>query len=344
MKPLDFVGRDAESDALLFSDAEGNRYAAPLTDGLWAAVIKGSSLALEVEEGTPLAPRDIQALLRSGLSAEQVAEQTGTDLERVRRYEGPVLAEIGRAIRRVQASYVGGDRGAPRLGDLVLDRLAQAGAEPDTLSWSALRRADGTWEVTASFITDSVQKTAAWELVEATGGALALDDTARELTETERPAEPIRALFPPVSAGAPERGDASAEALLERQESLLRRLDAARGKRQPLVIDGEGGDTGVETVVAELEEVTVKVEARSKTWSEVLAGSEDEVEEETPERPTPKEVKPVEKKEPSAAPAPVKEEPATTVLSAEAAEPTRKRRRTPVPSWDEIVFGSRGEG
>ena len=107
---LEFVGRDADSDALLFVDEDGREYAAALTENLTAAVIRGATL--EVVEEAParrLAPREIQALLREGVSPAQIAAQTDTDIERVRRFEGPVQAEILRSIDLVLSSPVGAD-------------------------------------------------------------------------------------------------------------------------------------------------------------------------------------------------------------------------------------------
>lgn len=88
---LEFVGRDAESDALLFVDEDGRKYAAALTENLTAAVIRGATLEpVEDEPVRRITPREIQAFLREGVSPAQIAAQTNTDIERIRRFEGPV--------------------------------------------------------------------------------------------------------------------------------------------------------------------------------------------------------------------------------------------------------------
>ncbi len=45
------------------------------------------------EAAEALRPAAVQALIRSGLSAEEVAERAGWTVEKVHRYEGPILAE-----------------------------------------------------------------------------------------------------------------------------------------------------------------------------------------------------------------------------------------------------------
>ena len=63
-------------------------------------------LQIEIDGG--LRPRDVQALIRAGSSAEEVAERSGWSVEKVRRYEGPILAErehvagLARGVRRAR--------------------------------------------------------------------------------------------------------------------------------------------------------------------------------------------------------------------------------------------------
>lgn len=351
---LDFVGRDADSDALLFTDEGGVEYTAALTDALMAAVMRGATIeGLEEAPRRPLSPGQIQALLREGMSAAQVAEQTGTDLERVRRYEGPVLAEIARAIDSTRTSRVGTDRDAPTVGDLVVDRLAERGVDTDALDWRAARRGT-TWDVTVAFIENGVEKLATWSLGEPGNVAVAADDAARELTENVRVPEPVRALFPPVHPSTIEPLDAASEGLLDRQEQLLQRLNAARGRRQPVMLgfDGmvdeepEGTDGSLqreETVVevrvtepdldvseaVDLEGVAESSSGEDEQDSHVLSADDTLTDEAGGDE--------------SSADAVDEYRGAQPTKAEEAAEVPRKRGRTPVPSWDEIVFGSRGD-
>lgn len=358
MKVLQFLGRDAESDALLFTDAEGTQYACPLTDTLSDAVIRGVSPEIAQTARVPLTPREIQALLREGVSPAQIAEQSGTDIERIRRFEGPVNAEIQRAVSRVRNSRVGTEIGSPTLGDLVVDRLAQRGVDTDALSWRAARRPDGAWEVSAIFVADSVEQSASWSLSEATNLAVAKDDNARGLTEVLHSAEPIRALFPPVVAPGRAPEATPSDDLLERQEQLLSRLNAQRGRRQPVLIDFDADDDDAFGAPSDSPADDIPLEDGG---SPVVASVSVPVPHDTDRasRPALKETRggtgPSGQAGASAAalgagrpreagptrPAAKEEEVVTTVLPPPASEASKKRRRTPVPSWDEIVFGSR---
>lgn len=356
MKVLQFLGRDAESDALLFTDEEGTQYACPLTDALSDAVIRGVSPDLAEPERVALTPREIQALLREGVSPAQIAEQSGTAIERIRRFEGPVNAEIQRAISRVRNSRVGSEMGAPTLGDLVVDRLAQRGVDTDALTWRAVRRSDGVWEVSAVFVADNVEQTASWSLSESTNLAVAKEDNARELTEVLHTAEPVRALFPPVVAQGRGVEVTPSDTLLERQEQLLSRLNSQRGRRQPVLIEFDSDDDDTLVPAAPQPEEDLQLEdAGPVTVASVsvpVPPDSDRV-----GRPALKDTRVGsnpgqpgasaaalgvgESREVPVAPRVVEEEVVTTVLPPSGAEASKKRRRTPVPSWDEIVFGAR---
>jgi hypothetical protein len=110
-----------------------------------------------------MSPRDIQARIRSGATASDVAELSGLPLAKVERYEGPVLAEreyVAQQARKVEVASpspghdtyrsIFGDNPAT-LGDMVNHRLSTHGIEPSTVEWDSWRRQDGNWTVAARF-------------------------------------------------------------------------------------------------------------------------------------------------------------------------------------------------
>src|SRR3712207_9176707 len=93
-----------------------------------------------------LSPRDIQARIRSGESAEDVARIAGVPVDRVLRYAGPVLQEramLAQHARRTRLKT--SDSGAP-LAEVVDSRLAQHGIDTEKISWDAFRREDRSEE------------------------------------------------------------------------------------------------------------------------------------------------------------------------------------------------------
>ena len=93
-------------------------------------------------------PREIQAHIRAGLSADEVAALLGARVEDVARFEGPVLAEREHVVGQALAVPVllGGELepdAHPTFGGAVRAKLAEAGATGERwTSWKEHDRLD----------------------------------------------------------------------------------------------------------------------------------------------------------------------------------------------------------
>src|SRR6185437_5275768 len=102
MRPVRFVALSEDGQALVLADEVGRLLALPLDDRVNGALhneghhppTAGSAVAtVHAEIAATLSPRDIQARIRCGESAEDVARIAGVPVDRVLRYAGPVLQE-----------------------------------------------------------------------------------------------------------------------------------------------------------------------------------------------------------------------------------------------------------
>src|SRR5690606_14418387 len=173
MAELELVGIHADGEHIVLVDEEGQRHRLLIDDALRAAVRRDRP-QLEQIRSEGLRPREIQALVRAGASAEEIAAEAGVPVEQVRRYEGPALAERAHVAQRAQALSIGRDAGSPRLGDLVVDRLASRGV--DTITWDARRRGSEPWEVVARFVAGDREREATWQVDLGAGTLTAIDD------------------------------------------------------------------------------------------------------------------------------------------------------------------------
>jgi hypothetical protein len=188
---LRVVGTDAQHVLLVDADGGGHRITIDaVRDALNAAARAGTS---------KLTPREIQDRLRAGASAEQVATAAGVSVERIRRWETPVLAERAHALDRALATRFArppdGAVSGP-LGRLVDQRLAMNGLLGE---WDAHRGPDGDWIVTVTHD----QARAQWSY---NGVALvALDPHAEALgwREPPRAVDPVRERAPRGRASLP---------------------------------------------------------------------------------------------------------------------------------------------
>ena len=119
----------------------------------------------ENEVESPLRPKENQDRIRAGETADEIADAAGVPIERVRRFEGPVLAEREYRAQEAQRATVRspGDSGpGPQLGDIVAGRLVELGASPDDAQWDSRKRPDGNWQVQITFVVGGRSQVAEW--------------------------------------------------------------------------------------------------------------------------------------------------------------------------------------
>jgi Protein of unknown function (DUF3071) len=155
------------SYAILAVPGRGGRFSLPIDDRL-RTVARGQFSRLaqyEIEVESPLRPKEIQDRIRAGETADEIADAAGVPIERVRRFEGPVLAEREYRAQEAQRATVRspGDPGpGPQLGDIVAERLVELGVGPDDARWDSRKRADGNWQVQVAFTAGGRPQVAEW--------------------------------------------------------------------------------------------------------------------------------------------------------------------------------------
>ncbi|MGW4568073.1 septation protein SepH, partial [Streptomyces sp. NPDC004561] len=185
MPELRVVAVSNDGTRLVLKAADSTEYTLPIDERLRAAV-RGDRPRLgqiEIEVESHLRPRDIQARIRAGATAEEVAQLAGIPVDRVRRFEGPVLAERAFMAERARKTPVRrpGENSGPLLGEAVQERLLLRGAEKDTVQWDSWRRDDGTWEVLLVYRVAGEPHSASWTYDPPRRLVQAVDDEARSL-------------------------------------------------------------------------------------------------------------------------------------------------------------------
>ncbi|MCD7443100.1 DUF3071 domain-containing protein [Streptomyces lincolnensis] len=342
MPELRVVAVSNDGTRLVLKAADSTEYTLPIDERLRAAV-RGDRPRLgqiEIEVESHLRPRDIQARIRAGATAEEVAQMAGIPVDRVRRFEGPVLAERAFMAERARKTPVRrpGENAGPQLGEAVQERLTLRGAEKDSVQWDSWRRDDGTWEVLLVYRVASEPHSASWTYDPPRRLVQAVDEEARSLIgESDDLAASPEPSFPFVPRIA----------RLPRDRPLDRALDRERPSLPA------ASPEAVEESSSERDSLTSLLEAVPSFRGDLVV----------PERPA--EVVP-EAEEP--VPEPDEEEPPAPAASAGSAyadvlmprsvgghrdrligstdrqaeaDGVRPGRRAAVPSWDEIVFGTR---
>ena len=145
MQDLTLVGVHDDGEHLVLVGPDGHRYRVRVDEPLRAAVRRDRARLgqLQVEQSGVLRPKDIQARIRAGQTAEEVAADSGVPVENVRRYEGPVLAErefVARQARavRVRRGNPGVPGSYPTLDELVTQRLTAREVDPTAVGLGRL--------------------------------------------------------------------------------------------------------------------------------------------------------------------------------------------------------------
>lgn len=334
MPELRVVAVSNDGTRLVLKAADSTEYTLPIDERLRAAVRNDRARLnqIEIEVESHLRPRDIQARIRAGASAEEVAQLAGIPVDRVRRFEGPVLAERAFMAERARKTPVRrpGENTGPQLGEAVQERLTLRGAEKESVQWDSWRRDDGTWEVLLVYRVASEPHSASWTYDPPRRLVVAVDDEARSLIgeSDDLPATPEPS-FPFVPRIARLPRDRPLDRALDRQlerpvapapppppepeeerDTLTSLLEAVPSFRGDLVVPEPEEEPEPEEPAA----ASASAAGAGTAYADVLmprtvAGHRDRLT-------------------------------GTTDRQAEA-DGVRPGRRAAVPSWDEIVFGTR---
>lgn len=332
---------DVEQGALLVANDAGERFRIVVSDAVIAQLRGQRSRGGAAPK---VAPREIQAHIRAGLSADEVVTLTGASLETVQRFEGPVLAEREHMLE--QALNVAAelpDGTADRFGAVVRARLAESDSAQER--WVAWRDAERGWVVKLTFVAGGVGRDARWEFEPRARVLTPINADATTLSHRESHAAGLiprlRAVpfvdpAPSAAAAPEERFDsgafvvetdaadaasvlsragaaASAEPLAETSD-LLEALRRRRGERAEMP-SGESSATAAHPSTGSIRLVDVPFDG-----FEFDAGDEDAVDEYR---------------------VPTAELPVTADGARAQNKPSSRRGRSAMPSWDEIVFGAR---
>src|SRR5690349_9759131 len=191
MQELRFVAVSEDGQyAVLGVPGRSARFTLPIDERLRAVALgQTSRLAqYEIEVESPLRPKEIQARIRAGETVGEIADAAGIAVERVRWFEGPVLAERAYMADQAQLASVRRPGDAipsspgPRLGEIVTERLKVFGADPEEAQWDARKLGDGSWLVQLTFITGGRLHNAEWNFDPRRRHVVPADDNASRMS------------------------------------------------------------------------------------------------------------------------------------------------------------------
>lgn len=352
MKELRLTGH--ETGALHFESGEGQEFRVAIDDSLRSALKAASSEQLQ---SASITPREIQERIRAGSSVEELAAISGAPISYIEKFAQTVFDELNHmvdsalAIRITIAGDRFNDEVQAEFGQIIESRLFASGAKD--VRWSSKRQDAGAWLLTASYKLGDNEGVATWvfeprkfHLVPENEAAVTLsnhdsglDGPIPKLRSVVSPTPSNTASMPAATYTATSTEPDNVPAAFRRpEESSATDLLAELRKRR-------------EESAAQ-EEVTPAVEPETELEASITAFpeaspvqtliQEHEVSPVTTSEPDPQHEDVREVVE-QPAQQETAEEATAAVEQPESPKEAPKRSRAAMPSWDEIVFGTKAD-
>ena len=378
MLELRLIGVHDDGENLVLESADGTRFLLPIDANLRTSITKARRIqpARGLGAKGTYGPRDIQTRFRQGASVEEIAEESGWEPERVRRYEWPIVAERAHIIRAAQSVKIGRRSSASGTAQIPVTLSARIeevseryGFEDATQDWTTRQQENGQWRVEVDIaLKDSVRQNlpaqvvfpARWVYNPANQGLYASNEAAYFLMGNSEDAVAAAAKKAPVEVPparlpkAPEPAPApltSSESADERKlKELLERARSVRPAQveEPEVfVHREPAQPAEPVAPAAPAPVAPAAPEPSAETTDPLAVDSEAPAESVPVEsftlPAPIEDAPAaEAAEAPATEAQAEPAPAAEPASEEKPKPSSsKKQRVSVPAWDDIIFGSR---
>lgn len=195
---------DVDGATLIATDPEGNEFRIPVDE----TSLRRLRHTRPSEDGPRVSPKDIQAHLRAGLSNEEISALTGATLDLIQRFETPVLAErefiISSALSVPTQTTVETETGnlSTAFGTVITQRLHSLGATSER--WATWKEETGSWIVKLEFTANSIEHDARWSFEPRKRTLTPVNSDASTLSQK---GELNTGLIPKLRAVAPDSAD-----------------------------------------------------------------------------------------------------------------------------------------
>jgi len=308
MQHLTPVGLSKDGKNLVLMSSSGEEFAVPVDQRLRTA-LRGDHARLgqlEMKMESALRPRDIQTRIRAGESAEDVAAAAQTTVDAIMPFAAPVLAERAHVAQTAAKSSIrrasaDSSPAGRTLDEASVQHLMSVSVRSEDVEWDAWRREDGRWTLIATYVVRGTEHRAEFTYDMPGRFVIADNDEARLLTGEATPATANEPTVP------------------------TRRLSAVPGTDEiPL------GDDAIELVRDPVTDEQGSLDDLAADHADADWIAPTTREDQQDPAPVDERVE-----------TPAAEEDSQADEAEQAAEEARARKkgRSSVPSWDEIMFG-----
>lgn len=327
---------DNDGEYLNLETQGGEKFRLVLDESLRSAIKRDTSIQLDA---VSISPREIQDEVRAGSTAEEVAEKHSVPLDYVEKFALTVVDEIGHIIASAQTVRISveADRYSEatqvEFGEILEGRLKKAGAK--NVVWAATKIEGSPWIVSVSYELSDGSNSAVWSFdqrklvlspeneaaVKMSAGDFSGNTSAPKLKQVEPPTESTKIIELPRVEFEAEVIDTPIVVPVHEVTTVSSIEELTRSSLQAVEEVVQARDPEELSPTADLLEALRKKRAAASSHVEEIVD--------------------VPATEDLIAPplvgetAPVEEQDAAPIA------PAVKKGRPSMPSWDEIVFGTK---
>lgn len=342
---------DTDGDYLVLEAQDGQKYRLLIDDMIRSSVKREPIQQLDT---ITITPREIQDEIRNGATIEVLVKRSGASFEYIEKFAAPVIDELSHIVELALSIRltIAGDRYSDtnqiEFGEIIGNRLATSGAT--AITWRAKRAEFGTWHVTASYRMNDSEGEAVWSFDPRRLALSPESETAVILSSQEKLNDsPIPKLR---TVDAPMKNPATA---LEETVALEDVIPIGRGQEieTPIAIEPPVHPTvaSVPAAFANRDANPVSKNAQAEEPLSATADLLDALRRKRIEReelklddhPKTENLRVIDIDPPVSAPLQVIDEIENDVPSTASKPAVNKKGRASMPSWDEIVFGTKSD-
>lgn len=340
----DLLLLESAGDYLILESQDGTRFRLMVDD----SVRRAARPAATISNSNPVSPREIQDAVRAGESVSQICARTGLPEDYVIKFAQPVLDEIEHVLQMAQATRITldadrfGEQKVLELRELITDRT------PAGQSWSAQKLDGPGWLVELSL--EGVDEVAKWHFdlkklfltpESVLAAKLSASKTAENVLGGLIPTAPLKnspdsSNIIPLTPKAFRLEDEGSETVSTETVELVKTSYESPVIVAPISDDAKAveNDSEDDPASASIPEAVAKPELLSETADLLEAIRRKRESNSEQENSTDSPTTPPRSFEPS---------PEDQTENSESQDPTPpvKKGRASMPSWDEIVFGTK---
>ncbi len=154
---------ETDGDYLVLEAQDGQKFRLLIDDTVRSSVKREK---LQQLDSVSITPREIQEEIRNGASIEQLIKESGATFEFIEKFAAPVIAELEHIVSSALSVRltIAGDRYNDstqiEFGEIISGRLVTSGAEG--ISWVAKKIEPNSWHIVANYSLNGVAGSATW--------------------------------------------------------------------------------------------------------------------------------------------------------------------------------------